>query len=124
MEAKVKFDRKPFSRGDEVRVFPDIKADAADVLNIPAGQCYLCQKKNIKGYIPITEIDITDYTKEIDWEQRRYEIAKAILCAAFQTVSYCTDGNKMFFQAQGDTDENNIKKAVLIADRLINELKK
>ena len=48
--------------------------------------------------------------KEIDWEQRRYEIAKDVLCAFLQKYN---NGYKM-------TAEN----AVDCADALIEELKK
>lgn len=49
-------------------------------------------------------------TKRIDWEQRRYEIAKAMLPALQRSFTGSID-----WQCQ---------QAVIFADRLINELKK
>ena len=48
--------------------------------------------------------------KEIDWEQRRYEVAKDILCIYLQ--EYPNDDNEM------------AQSAVCCADSLIAELKK
>lgn len=48
--------------------------------------------------------------KEIDWEQRRYEIAKDVLCSYVQRYD---NGNRMMAQ-----------NAVDCADALIEELKK
>lgn len=53
--------------------------------------------------------------REIDWEQRRYEVAKGIL-TAFMSNS-CSN-------VYSGTPENQAKDAVLYADALINELKK
>lgn len=52
---------------------------------------------------------------EIDWEQRRYEIAKDVL-AAFMSNS-CDN-------VYSGTPEKQSKDAVVYADALINELKK
>ena len=54
-------------------------------------------------------------TNNIDWEQRRYEIAKDIM-AAFLSNS-CID-------VHGDSAEEHASDAVLYADTLIAELKK
>lgn len=54
-------------------------------------------------------------TSNIDWEQRRYEIAKDIM-AAFLSNS-CID-------VHGDSAEEHASDAVLYADALISELKK
>lgn len=54
-------------------------------------------------------------TNNIDWEQRRYEIAKDIM-AAFLSNS-CVD-------VHGDSAEEHASDAVLYADTLIAELKK
>lgn len=54
-------------------------------------------------------------TNNIDWEQRRYEIAKDIM-AAFLSNS-CVD-------VHGDSADEHASDAVLYADALISELKK
>ena len=56
-----------------------------------------------------------EFTKEIDWEQRRYEIAKDMM-AAFLSNS-CSN-------VHGGTVEKQANDAVLYADALIAELKK
>ena len=48
--------------------------------------------------------------KEIDWEQRRYEIAKDILC--------------IYLQEYPNGDNEMAQDAIGCADALINELKK
>lgn len=52
---------------------------------------------------------------EIDWEQRRYEIAKEILAAIISNPE---------FQFFGSGREDRVRIAVLYADTLIKELKK
>lgn len=52
---------------------------------------------------------------EIDWEQRRYEIAKEMLAAINSNYK---------FQLFGFGREDRVKVAVLYADMLIQELKK
>lgn len=51
---------------------------------------------------------------EIDWEQRRYEIAKDALCAIIGTRTSTTN----------NTTDYIIKTTMTITDMLINELKK
>ena len=58
---------------------------------------------------------IKTFDDAIDWEQRRYEIAKDIM-AAFLSNS-CVD-------VHGDSAEEHASDAVLYADELISELKK
>lgn len=53
---------------------------------------------------------------EIDWEQRRYEIAKEMLHAVF--TAYNSEGEEYFTIPQAATD------AVRYADALIKELQK
>lgn len=57
--------------------------------------------------------------KDIDWEQRRYEIAKEILPNAKYYQRYRSDG-----LLHNLTMEESVKVAVLYADALIAELKK
>lgn len=56
-----------------------------------------------------------DYNKEIDWEQRRYEIAKDALCRMLA-------GDKKSFDSETPF-ATPIKAAVWYADCLIYELK-
>lgn len=53
------------------------------------------------------------YNKQIDWEQRRYEIAKDTLAALISNPNHC-----------GKSYESEVKHAVEFADALIDELKK
>ena len=52
---------------------------------------------------------------EIDWEQRRYEVAKEMLASI---------NSNSEFRAFGIEREDRVKVAVLYADMLIQELKK
>ena len=61
-------------KDDVVDVNMNIKADAKDVLNAPYGMCYLCKHNGKYRYIPIQYLDIDFSKKDIDWEQRMYEI--------------------------------------------------
>lgn len=65
------------------------------------------------GYIKVSQLDFLD--EDIDWEQRRYEIAKDLL-AAFMSNSH----SNVF----GGSRESQAKDAVEYADALIVELKK
>lgn len=51
------------------------------------------------------------YQREINWEQRRYEIAKDVLAALFAT------------QMEGTSILSYVRSCVQVADILINELK-
>ena len=62
--------------------------------------------------------DVKDeLTKEIDWEERRYEIAKKVVCA--QITAPIIPG-----VAPNPNVPDLVKLSVLIADALISELKK
>ena len=54
-------------------------------------------------------------SKEIDWEQRRYEIAKDVL------IAWYSNPNRIYKTL---SPENCTKEAVEVADALIEELKK
>lgn len=70
----------------------------------------------VKGrYFKVSELDFFDNFETIDWEQRRYEIAKSMM-AAFLSNS-CSD-------VYMNTYENQAQEAVKYADMLIDELKK
>lgn len=66
--------RYEIHKDDIVDVNINIKADAKDVINTPEGMCYLCKHKGKYRYIPIQYLDIDFSKKDIDWEQRMYEI--------------------------------------------------
>lgn len=100
------------TEGTEVTIIKGMEADAADVLNVPYGMCYLCEFEGSTHYIPATYLTITDWSN-IDWEQRRYELAKAAmqnLCGCERFWSY--------------PEEDIAKYSVRYADALIEELKK
>lgn len=54
--------------------------------------------------------EVTKHLSEIDWEQRRYEIAKDVLCAWYAS-------------ARTDGIGRDVQDAVLVADELIKQLK-
>lgn len=121
MKAKVNktwsFNNTKIEEGIEVRIIKGMEADASDVLNIPCGMCYLCELDNYMTYIPATHITITDWSN-IDWEQRRYELAK--------------EYSKVFIGLQHEAGRVDcgcyvpdvVKWSVEFADALIEELKK
>ena len=96
-----------------MKIIKGMEADAADVLNAPYGMCYLCELDGCMTYVPAIYLIITDWDN-IDWEQRRYEIAKAAMQGVLSNPAFCnTSTNKDF----------PIKIAVYSADKLIEELK-
>lgn len=105
------FDCTILSEGTEVTIIKGMEADAADVLNAPYGMCYLCEYEGSNHYIPATYLTITDWSN-IDWEQRRYEIAKAAMQGLLSNST------------NDDVIENYVNVSVKLADALIEELKK
>lgn len=84
----------------------------ADGINV------ICYRDNWNDaiYPEDTVIEMTDdvpLNKSVDWEQRRYEIAKDIFCA-METTNHADGGYELEYQA---------KRAVEEADYLIKELK-
>lgn len=112
MKAKLKvswkFNRTEIEEGTEVTIIKGMEADAADVLNRPDGMCYLCELDGAMSYVPAIYLIITNWNN-IDWEQRRYEIAK-------ECVAVLMNGEI--------TLEDAAKVSVKQADALIAELKK
>lgn len=112
MKAKLKvsweFNRTEIEEGTEVTIIKGMEADADGVLNAPYGMCYLCELDNVMSYVPAIYLTITDWDN-IDWEQRRYEIAK-------ECVAVLMSGEI--------TLEDAAKLSVEQADALITELKK
>lgn len=94
------------------------EVEILDSLNGYAGVVYRCKlPKGKQVMINSNKVDITDYSPYIDWEQRRYEIAKAamqgILCAP---IVEGVDPNP--------TPWELARVAVRNADALIKKLKK
>lgn len=89
------------------------------------GLCKECVAKLTRERRKATsQVTTSNSTKFIDWEQRRYEIAKDMLCAIYMddgNESRCANHN-MGFEYQ--SLESSAHTAVRYADALINELKK
>lgn len=108
------------TEGDIVEVNMNIKADSMDVRNTPEGMCYLCKHHNKYEYLPITWLDVDFSKKDIDWEQRRYELAKAAISTAWSVcVKY--DYNTSKYSHIGAEDIAN--ESLYIADAIIKQLK-
>ena len=107
---------KILPKGTEVSIVPHMEADAGDVLNRPEGMCYLCKLDDGScTYIPAIYLTITDWDN-IDWEQRRYEIAKEALSGMVSIpISLMTTSW---------TIQEYARRATRLADVLIKELKK
>jgi hypothetical protein len=109
------FYKVSIKEGTEVNIIKGMEADADSVLNAPYGMCYLCELNGHMHYIPATLLTITDWAN-IDWEQRRYEIAKSAV------QGFCSNSDKEICK-----ESPFIKLAqwaVSAADALIAELKK
>lgn len=75
--------------------------------------------------INANDIDITDYSRYIDWEQRRYEIAKEAVTAIMSNEDFCA---QVLYEGaqhnQRQIQTNIAHAAVIFANALIEELKK
>lgn len=103
--------------GDEVEVNMNIKADSKDVRNTPEGMCYLCKFNGKYAYFPITWLDIDFSQKDIDWEERRYEIAKEAMNAILCNSRWALDYNKGYYK------KDVVGNTLSYADELIEQLK-
>ena len=103
--------------GDEVEVNMNIKADSKDVRNTPEGMCYLCKFNGKYAYFPITWLDIDFSAKDIDWEERRYEIAKESMNAILSNQKWANEYNKGYYK------KDVVGNALSYADELIEQLK-
>ena len=103
--------------GDEVEVNMNIKADSKDVRNTPEGMCYLCKFNGKYAYFPITWLDIDFSQKDIDWEERRYEIAKGAINAILSNPIWGQRFNKGYYK------KDVVGNALSYADELIEQLK-
>lgn len=108
-----------FHRGEEVDIITNCNADSADIYNTPGGSCFLCRRSNgTMSYALATDLEIIDYAPSIDWEARRYELAKA----AMQGFMANTD---LFdrFEETGDTIMCLCPDSIAYADEMISLLK-
>jgi len=90
--------------GTEVNIINMSETSGTSFVELPGGE---------KAYINNNLLDIIDYSPIIDWEQRRYEIAKTALHAF---CSHRQDHRQYMY--------SNVQDAISIADILIEELKK
>lgn len=67
-------------KGKEVIIFLDKQLDSTNA--------YFCKWDSGNGYIPLEYLEITDWSKEIDWEQRKYEVAKAFAEAKIANLGW------------------------------------
>ena len=70
------------------------------------------------------ELRMTDSECDIDWEQRRYEIAKTMMHAIYLDDGNAERANKSGFDFEYKDLQGSAKEAVRFADALIAELKK
>lgn len=101
------------------------EVEILDSLNGYAGVVYRCKlPKGKQVMINSNKVDITDYSPYINWEQRRYEIAK-------ETVTAIMSNEDFYHQVlcevaehgQRQIQTNIARAAVIFADALIKELK-
>lgn len=97
--------------GTIVNIVDGMAADSADVFNLHLGMCWLCEYKGKCFYWLAKDVELI-YDKEIDWEQRRYEIAKETLQTKIKTSPIAL------------TYKEYAERSVGYADALIAELKK
>lgn len=113
------FNKISIEEGTEVNLIKGMEADADSVLNAPYGMCYLCELNERMCYIPATYLTITDWTN-IDWEERRYEIAKQMLPVTSNFTELACNG----ISQRRISREDATQYAIKYADTLIAELKK
>ena len=104
-----------FASGDEVEIVDGMQTDGEGIYNIPCGMCYLCRdNEGVASYIPAIYLKITSCEKSIDWEERRYQLAKA----AIQGIFAKEDEGDITLHRVGIT-----KDILLVADEMIKQLK-
>lgn len=80
----------------------------------------------VKGrYLKVSELDFFEDFEAIDWEQRRYEIAKETVTAIMSNEDFY---HQVLYEeaehGQRQIQTNIARAAVIFADALIKELKK
>lgn len=96
------------------------EVEIVDSLNGYTGVVYQCRlPKGKQVMISANKVDITDYSPHIDWEQRRYEIAKSAMqgMLAHSTRYKPRNPNMNWHNAIAE-------EAKELSDALIKELKK
>lgn len=83
-------------------------------------------KDKLNTSVSISDVHVTDYGPRIDWEQRRYELAKSAMQGILSDnteVGYaCSEAN--YNKGEKHTIPISIARfAIACADALINELK-
>ena len=87
------------------------EVEIIDVFTQHLGDIYKCKIGDKEIFMSAGDIIITDYSPIINWEQRRYEIAKDIL-SAFNPISKSISNPDL-----------DAKCAIIYADALIKQLK-
>lgn len=109
-----------FHRGEEVDIIANCNADSADIYNTPAGNCFLCRRSNgTMSYALATDLEIIDYAPSIDWEQRRFDLAKSAMQGMLSNPTYDVFDN-------GFSNANTqliVLSSIEYADELIRQLK-
>lgn len=113
------FNKISIEEGTEVNLIKGMEAGADSVFNAPYGMCYLCELNERMCYIPATYLTITDWTN-IDWEKRRYEIARQMLLITSNFTELTCNG----ITQRRICREDAVQYAIKYADTLIAELKK
>jgi hypothetical protein len=102
------------------------EVEILDSLNGYDSVVYRCKlPKGKQVMINSNKVDITDYNPYINWEQRRYEIAKETVTAIMSNEDFyhqvLCEGAE---HGQRQIQTNIARAAVIFADALIKELKK
>lgn len=103
-----------------------VKATGETIEVKPCGHKSLSTKHNVyidNLYREYVDLQL-DFSTEIDWEQRRYELAKEAMGAFIASPSYQFYVNNNYYEASIATAEYIAKDAVNYADALIAELRK
>ena len=100
------------------------------IARMEMGKAYLCRIRDGR-IVPVSmsDVDITDYSPIIDWEQRRYEIAKDCLAQRINS-EHCRINDLIQGRTESEATsivkqmmEALIKSSVVYADELIQQLK-
>lgn len=97
--------------------------------NVEVSTAYWCSEDTKESYHERELIFLDEITPQrtgtpIDWEQRRYELAKEAMGAFIASASYQFCANNNYYEAHIATAEYIAKDAVNYADALIAELRK
>ena len=107
---------KDVSISDNETLLAGTYVEILDVLNGYTGIVYQCKLFTGRQFvISSNKVDITDYSPHIDWEQRRYELAKSAM------QGYCI---ALGVNDDSETYNDIAIGSIRVADALIKELKK